>query len=118
MEHKDAAASALSGALVNPEPPILAVTVALGSTINECKRNKKTAKFQLQERNIHNANEYPPLLTGVQRQPVVPGTGGEKHQQVSLHVAAEAHLGAHVVILPEDHRRPVTPDPADEFPAR
>jgi hypothetical protein len=54
----------------------------------------------------------------VQRQPVVPGTGGEKHQQVSLHVAAEAHLGAHVVLLTDDHRRRVTPDPAGDFPAR
>ncbi|KAM0907307.1 hypothetical protein ACQ4PT_016214 [Festuca glaucescens] len=63
--------------------------------------------------------EYPPLLTGVQRQPVVPSTGGEKHQQASLHVAAEAHLEAQVVLLPDDRRsRVMPPDPADEFPAR
>jgi hypothetical protein len=33
------------GALLNPLPPILALTAAFGSTINHCKRNKKTTSF-------------------------------------------------------------------------
>jgi hypothetical protein len=59
--------------------------------------------------------ECSPLLTGVQKQPVVPGTGGEKNQHASLHVTAEAHLEAQVVLLVEGRRSRVTPDPAGEF---